>query len=82
MHRLDVAEGDLQRNLGVNLRRHRERLGYSQEAYAEVLGVHRTYLGALERGERNVTLQTVERLCAIARIEPLDALRQASKPRR
>lgn len=55
-------EGDLQKQLGANLRSLRLEEGYSQEAFADVLGVHRTYMGGLERGERNVTLQTIERL--------------------
>lgn len=54
--------GELQRRLGVNLRAERLARGLSQEAFADVLGVHRTYMGGLERGERNVTLQTIERL--------------------
>lgn len=55
-------EGELQRRLGANLRSLRLNEGLSQEAFADVLGVHRTYMGGLERGERNVTLRTVERL--------------------
>lgn len=55
-------EGDLQKQLGANLRSLRLEEGYSQEAFADVLGVHRTYMGGLERGERNVTLRTLERL--------------------
>jgi len=43
-------EGDLQRNIGRNLRAYRQARGLSQEAFAEVLGVHRTYMGAVERG--------------------------------
>lgn len=54
--------GELQRRLGRNLRALREATGLSQEAFADKLAVHRTYMGGLERGERNVTLQTVERL--------------------
>jgi transcriptional regulator with XRE-family HTH domain len=42
-----VVEGDLQRAVGRNLRAYREAEGLSQEAFAEVLGVHRTYMGAL-----------------------------------
>jgi len=65
------VEGDLQREVGRNLRRHREARGLSQEAFAaEVLGVHRTLAGAVERGERNLTLQTVERIAAQVGVDP------------
>ena len=57
-------EGDLQHLVGRRVRRLREERGYSQEAFADLLGVHRTYMGAIERGERNLTLRTVERLAA------------------
>jgi transcriptional regulator with XRE-family HTH domain len=56
------VEGDLQRRLGRNLRACRLAKGLSQEAFADLLGIHRTYIGGLERGERNVTLRTVERI--------------------
>ncbi|GAA0989275.1 Propionyl-CoA carboxylase regulator [Nocardioides aquaticus] len=67
-------EGDLQRLVGVNLRRHRERLSISQEAFAEVVGVHRTYLGALERGERNLSLRSLERLAQVLGCDPVALL--------
>ncbi len=55
-------EGDLQVDVGRRVRRIRTERGISQEALATSLEVHRTYLGGIERGERNLTRRTVERL--------------------
>ncbi|WP_454051403.1 helix-turn-helix domain-containing protein [Cellulomonas sp. Marseille-Q8402] len=52
--------GDLQRVVGRNLRRIRTGRGVTQEALGESIGRHRTYVGGIERGERNLALQTVE----------------------
>jgi transcriptional regulator with XRE-family HTH domain len=70
-------EGDLQRNIGRNLRAYRQARGLSQEAFAEVLGFHRTYMGGIERGERNLTLKSVERIAARIEEDPLSLLRPA-----
>ena len=67
-------EGDLQLRFGRNVRRLREQRGLSQEAFADVLAVHRTFVGGVERGERNLTLRTVERLSARLDADPLDLL--------
>jgi transcriptional regulator with XRE-family HTH domain len=67
-------EGDLQRAVGENLRAHREALGVDQESFAHSLGMHRTYLGSIERGERNLSLRKVEWLAARLDLEPLDLL--------
>jgi transcriptional regulator with XRE-family HTH domain len=67
-------EGDLQRELGQNLRQLREARGLSQEKFADVLGVHRTYMGGVERGERNLTLKSVEKIAAKLDVEPLELL--------
>lgn len=50
----------LLRILAVNIRRLRKDRGLSQEALAELIGLHRTYVGAIERGERNITLSTLD----------------------
>lgn len=67
-------EGDLQRRLGRNLRAWREERGLSQEAFADVVGVHRTYMGGVERGERNLTLRSVERLAETLGVDPVELL--------
>ena len=74
MRRPDVEEGDLQRAVGRNLRSLRKARGLSQEAFADLLGVHRTYLGGIERGERNLTLRNLERIARRIEVDPLSLL--------
>ena len=68
-------EGELQRAVGRNLRHYRQERGLSQETLADYLRLHRTYLGGVERGERNLTLKSVERIAAKLKLDPLDLLR-------
>ena len=72
-------EGDLQRQFGRNVRHLREQRGLSQEGLADELSVHRTFVGGVERGERNLTLRTVERLSERLDADPL-VLLGASAP--
>lgn len=67
-------EGDLQKTLGRNLRSVRQDRRLSQEALADLLNVHRTYIGGVERGERNLSLQSVERIADALEVEPLSLL--------
>jgi transcriptional regulator with XRE-family HTH domain len=68
------VEGDLQRTVGLNLRAYREARGLSQEAFADLVGVHRTYMGDIERGNRNLTLRSLERIAERVGLEPLELL--------
>lgn len=67
-------EGDLQQTVGGNLRRLRKHLGHSQESFGEFVGWHRTFVGSVERGERNLTLRTIERLAGQLGVHPLALL--------
>ena len=55
---------DLTRILAENIRTRRRASKLSQEALADLCNLHRTYVGSVERGERNVTLKTLETLAA------------------
>jgi len=50
--------------LADNMREFRRKQGISQEELAEMCNLHRTYVGSVERGERNVTLSTLEAIAA------------------
>jgi transcriptional regulator with XRE-family HTH domain len=52
----------LRTRLGHAVRRLRLAAGYSQESFADHVGVHRTYMGAVERGEVNISLDNIERI--------------------
>ena len=47
---------------GEKVRAEREKLGLSQEALATKAGMHRTYIGMIERAEKNITLENIDRL--------------------
>ena len=67
-------EGELQIRVGKNLRAYRLKLGLSQEEFADQLVFHRTYMGAIERGERNLTLRSVERIASRLGIDAMALL--------
>jgi transcriptional regulator with XRE-family HTH domain len=56
--------------LGQNLRQRRKSLKLTQEAFAQRCGLHRTYVGAIERGERNITLSTLASIAAALNVQP------------
>ncbi|RIK08230.1 MAG: XRE family transcriptional regulator [Acidobacteria bacterium] len=63
----------LRKTLGQAIRLRREALGQSQEGFARTVGLHRTYLGAIERGERNPALDNLVRIAAGLKV-PLSTL--------
>lgn len=69
----------LQRRLGTVVRRLRADRGYSQEDFADHVGVHRTTMGRLERGDFNVTLETLQRLARGLDVLPSELLAHAEQ---
>lgn len=60
--------------LARHLRALRAAQGLSQEALADLAGLHRTYVGSIERSERNVSLDNVERLANSLGVDIADVL--------
>jgi transcriptional regulator with XRE-family HTH domain len=55
---------------GKMVREKRIELGYSQESFAEVAELHRTYIGAIERGERNLSLKNLIKIANTLKCSP------------
>jgi transcriptional regulator with XRE-family HTH domain len=67
--------------VGKNVRRLREKLGFSQEQLAFETGLHRTYISGVERGVRNPTVLIIDRLAQALKEEPAALLtRPTSEP--
>jgi transcriptional regulator with XRE-family HTH domain len=73
---------DGRRALGTHLRTARTRRQLTQEALAERVGIHPGYLGSIERGRRNVPLDTLCRLAWALRVDPHELLRPIPEKRR
>jgi transcriptional regulator with XRE-family HTH domain len=59
---------DIRLRFGKALRQRRNRLGVSQEAFADMCELDRTYVGGIERGERNVALVNIEKIAKTLRV--------------
>jgi DNA-binding XRE family transcriptional regulator len=59
----------------LRVREERKMRGYSQEHLADLAGLHRTYIGMIERREKNVSLKNVEKIARALKMEPSRLLR-------
>ena len=57
-----------------NIRKFRKRKDLSQEDLADLAGLHRTYVGSVERGERNISIDNIERLAGALEVNIRDLL--------
>lgn len=62
--RMDKAMSEIAKSVGQRIRNYRTRQGLSQEKLAEMSGCHPTYIGQVERGEKNATLESIEKIAA------------------
>jgi len=65
-----IDSTSLREILAKNIRLFRNKLGVSQEALADESGLHRTYIGSIERGERNVSVDNIEKIAKALNVKP------------
>lgn len=70
---MGTAMSEIAKIIGQRIRNNRTKLGWSQEKVAELCGCHPTYIGQLERGEKNATLESIEKIAAALNV-PLSTL--------
>ena len=79
MSPIDRTYADILNPCGRAVRVRRKRLGLSQEQLAEASGLHRTYIGGVERGHRNLTLTAIAHLSAALDVSPAELLAEAER---
>jgi transcriptional regulator with XRE-family HTH domain len=77
MQTMKIDQDKAKKQLGSVIRKKRQELDYSQEAFADQCGVHRTYMGAIERGERNISLMNIIKVSNALNMKPSKLLELA-----
>jgi len=69
-----VSKSKILEAFGNRVKEERLKLGISQEELAERAGLHRTYIGMIERAEKNITLLNIEKIAKALGLQPVDLL--------
>lgn len=64
----------IREQVAKNIRKYRKARGFSQEELADRCGLHRTYIGSVERLERNITIENMERIAIALGRSPRELL--------
>jgi transcriptional regulator with XRE-family HTH domain len=73
--------GDIRTAFGAAVRAFREAKGFSQERLADLADIHRTYIGDVERGTRNISLLNMAKIAGALGVRLSELLKQAEKHR-
>lgn len=76
---MNIDETNFLRDLGHRIRRHREESGWTQEELGEKCELHRTFIGSVERGERNVSILNLRQIAKALRVPLAELVVRAGK---
>lgn len=65
---------EINKEVGFNIRRYREKKGWTQEQLAFEANLHRAYIGQIERGEKNIGLINLQKIAGALKVRPKDLL--------
>ena len=71
-----ISEHKILNIFGDNVRRHRRLLNLSQEELAHRADLHRTYIGMIERAEKNITLVNIQKIANALEVKIVDLLKE------
>ena len=66
---------DIQKRIGANIRKLRTEAGFTQDVFAERAGLNRAHMGEIERGESNITIQTLKLIADTLRVKIADLVK-------
>lgn len=69
-----LMKDDINRQVGFNIMRIREERGISQEELGSLAGLHRAYIGQIERGEKNIGLKNLQKIAVALSLDIKDIL--------
>jgi transcriptional regulator with XRE-family HTH domain len=73
-HKFDISKP--RHTLALNIRRLRGDRGISQEELADLAGLHRTYVGSIERSERNISIDNIAKLASALRVDISELMKE------
>lgn len=66
---------EINKRVGIKIRKYREKKGWTQEQLAFEAGLHRAYIGHIERGEKNIGLKNLEKIAKTLNVDITDLLK-------
>jgi transcriptional regulator with XRE-family HTH domain len=79
---MNLSDQNFLRDLGLRIRGHRERRGWTQAELGRRCNLHRTFIGSVERGERNVSILNLRLMARVLRVRLADIVEAATDEER